>query len=72
MAAKDDATILFAATILTAPTVHMYVRSSQHLWVDIYVHTRLHPAYSMCVNTYSDRMNIWGLLFISQEFPIEK
>ncbi len=25
MAAKDDATILFAATILTAPTVYVYI-----------------------------------------------
>jgi hypothetical protein len=28
MAAKDDATILFAATILTAPTVELWTRVS--------------------------------------------
>ncbi len=32
MTAKDDATILFAATILTAPTVYGYVCCEDELW----------------------------------------
>ncbi len=39
MVAKDDATILFAATILTAPTVYEYVCTSLLLQT---VHFNLH------------------------------
>ncbi len=40
MAAKDDATILFAATILTAPTVHIYMSCHSIYTVDVYLYRK--------------------------------